>query len=150
MAARTLQDLEILNVGIFTVGVELDSGHGHVHVDAVEYLAEGGTADVLGQLDHGRLARHIAGEGSWNSPSSALLNLGDVELQEAVQPLHELLSVCWTRLGPIPACVCVLSLYQPRLAHFDVFVYRFEGIRIKCREQQNRRRSTGTSVRRDG
>lgn len=39
----TLQDLEVLYVGIFRVHVELDSGHGHVHEDAVVDLAESGS-----------------------------------------------------------------------------------------------------------
>jgi hypothetical protein len=35
-----LKDLEILDVKVFGVHVELDLGHGHVHVDTVENLAE--------------------------------------------------------------------------------------------------------------
>lgn len=38
----TLQDLEVLDVGIFGVDVELDAGHGHIAKNAVVYLAEGG------------------------------------------------------------------------------------------------------------
>lgn len=41
----TLQHLEVLNVCIFRVDVELDSGHGDVHVYAVKDLAECGTVD---------------------------------------------------------------------------------------------------------
>ena len=39
----TLEDLEVLEVRVFGVHVELDSGHGNVEVDAVEYLAESRT-----------------------------------------------------------------------------------------------------------
>jgi hypothetical protein len=35
----TLQYLEILQIGIFCVGVELDSRHGHIVEDTVEDLA---------------------------------------------------------------------------------------------------------------
>lgn len=31
-----------MDVGIFAIDVELDTGHGHVHEDAVVNLAEGG------------------------------------------------------------------------------------------------------------
>lgn len=46
----TLQDFEVLNVQILRVDIELDLGHGHIHVDAVEDLAEGSTGLVLGSL----------------------------------------------------------------------------------------------------
>ena len=36
---RTLQYLEILQIGIFCVGVEFDSRHGHIVEDTVEHLA---------------------------------------------------------------------------------------------------------------
>lgn len=38
-----MEHLEVLNVQIFRVHIELDLGHGDVHVDAVKDLAEGGT-----------------------------------------------------------------------------------------------------------
>lgn len=38
-----MQDLEVLNVGIFSVDVELDARHGHITEDAVVDLAEGGS-----------------------------------------------------------------------------------------------------------
>lgn len=44
---RTLQDLEVLDVGIFGVDVELDARHGHVEEDAVVHLAEGGAVVVV-------------------------------------------------------------------------------------------------------
>ncbi len=43
---RTLQDLEILYVGILCVDVELDSGHRDIEEDAVIDLAQGGTAEM--------------------------------------------------------------------------------------------------------
>lgn len=36
----TLQDLEVLDVGILGVDVELDTSHGKIAEDAIEYLAE--------------------------------------------------------------------------------------------------------------
>jgi len=35
----TLEDLEVLDIRIFAVDIKLDSGHGHIHEDTVEYLA---------------------------------------------------------------------------------------------------------------
>jgi hypothetical protein len=46
LAGRTLQDFEVLDVGIFGVDVELDARHGHVKEDAVVHLAEGGAVGV--------------------------------------------------------------------------------------------------------
>lgn len=43
--APTLQDLEIRDVCIFSVDVELDTGHRHVEEDAVVDLAEGSAAE---------------------------------------------------------------------------------------------------------
>ena len=42
-----MEDLEILNVQVFRVHVELDLGHGDVHVDAVKDLAQGGTEKAV-------------------------------------------------------------------------------------------------------
>lgn len=39
-AVLTLQDLEVLNVGIFGVHIELDASHGDIAEDAVEHLAK--------------------------------------------------------------------------------------------------------------
>lgn len=39
----TLQDLKVLNVGIFCVDVELDARHWEVSENAVENLAQSGT-----------------------------------------------------------------------------------------------------------
>jgi len=89
-ALRTLQYLEVLYVGIFRIHVELDTRHGHVEEDAVENLAER-SADV-GVAVSRWSAERGRGRGIGHSPGSALLNLGDVELKEAVEPLHELLS----------------------------------------------------------
>ena len=47
LGRRTLQDFEVLNVGIFGVDVELDARHGHVKEDAVVHLAEGGAIVVV-------------------------------------------------------------------------------------------------------
>lgn len=41
LARRTLQDLEVLDVGVFSVDIELDAGHGHIEKDAVVDLAKG-------------------------------------------------------------------------------------------------------------
>ena len=58
----TLQDLEILNVCPFRVDVKLDSGHGNVHEDAVEDLAEG-RAGMAEQLDAGLVSSRERGKG---------------------------------------------------------------------------------------
>lgn len=42
-----LQDLEVLDVGVFGVDVEFDARHGDVEVDAVVDLAEGGSGAAL-------------------------------------------------------------------------------------------------------
>jgi hypothetical protein len=42
-----LQDLEILNIQVFRVHIELDLGHGDVHVDTVKNLAEGSTRKAV-------------------------------------------------------------------------------------------------------
>jgi hypothetical protein len=44
---HTLQNFEVLDVGIVAAGVELDLGHGHVHEYAVKHLAERGAAEKL-------------------------------------------------------------------------------------------------------
>lgn len=38
----TLEDLEVLDIGVFRGHVELDAGHGNIAEDAVVNLAEGG------------------------------------------------------------------------------------------------------------
>jgi len=62
-----LEDLKVLQVCILRVDVELHPGHWHIEVDTVEDLAEGRT-------------------------STALFDLGDVQLKEVVEPCDELLS----------------------------------------------------------
>lgn len=47
LGGRTLQDFEVLDVGIFGVDVELDARHRHVKKDAVVHLAEGGAVVVV-------------------------------------------------------------------------------------------------------
>lgn len=42
----TLQDLEVLYVGIFGVDVELDAGHGNICKDTVEYLTKSGSVSL--------------------------------------------------------------------------------------------------------
>lgn len=62
----TLEDLEVLNVGIFRVHVELDAGHGNIAEDAVVDLAEGGAVAGRGRLAKGALVqRSGAGRGGW-------------------------------------------------------------------------------------
>lgn len=109
MTILTLQDLEILNVGIFGVDVELDTRHGHITKNAIVHLAESGTASSSLEsiiLPHISLA-HLAGRCTRASsqklvevvglesyvPSSTLLDLGHIELQEAVQPCQEFLTI---------------------------------------------------------
>lgn len=112
----TLKNLEVLDVGIFCVDIELDSRHGDVEEDAVENLAEGGAGGI--EMLAGQVCLYVSsgsvsccrclellghawvlvlfcfapvGPGRGCLPSTALLNLGDVELEEAVQPGDELL-----------------------------------------------------------
>lgn len=54
-----LKNLEVLDVGVFGVNVELDSGHGYVQEDAIEDLAEG-------------------------RPGTALFDFGDIKLEQVV------------------------------------------------------------------
>lgn len=44
MGILTLQDLEVLYVGIFSIDVELNPGHGKVSENAVKHLAESSSA----------------------------------------------------------------------------------------------------------
>lgn len=111
LAILTLQDLEILNVGIFGVDIELDTRHGHITKNAIVHLAEGGTAStslesmifphmssthLVGRCTRAnpvtqKLVEVAVGLDSY-VPSSTLLDLGHVELQEAVQPCQEFLT----------------------------------------------------------
>jgi hypothetical protein len=43
----TLQNFEVLQICIFGVDIEFDSGHGYVEEDAVEYLAESSSVVLL-------------------------------------------------------------------------------------------------------
>lgn len=90
-----MQNFEVLDVGIIATDVELDLGHGHVHVYAVKDLAERGAGEKLVSdfcLYRSGVVRQ-AGCQRIHSPSTALLDLGHVKLKEAVQPIEKLLSV---------------------------------------------------------
>ncbi len=100
LGERTLEDLEVLDIGIFRVDVELDARHGHVEEDAVVDLAESGT--VGGSTVSLGDSLRSCGGGAKNLPRSALLDFGDVELQKAVEPLHEFLSVGKTSVSSRP------------------------------------------------
>ena len=50
-----------------------------------------------------------------NIPSTALLNLGDVELKEAVEPLYKLLTATMNQLRQTNSVAKKVAL--PRLAH---------------------------------
>lgn len=100
MKLLTLQNFEILDIGIFRVHVELHSRHGKIHVDTVEDLAESG-AIPLGQPPISKIDTCVlffwpsrsGGGVQEDIPSTTLLNLCDVELKQAVQPCYKLLSV---------------------------------------------------------
>ena len=49
-----MENLEVLNVGIFGVHVELDAGHGYIEEDAVVDLAKGGTVSGNERVSLGR------------------------------------------------------------------------------------------------
>ena len=85
-----MQDLEILQICIFSIDVELDSGHRDIEVDAIKDLAESRAVFPSRVSDYhaGQELRpegHCAGEGS-NLPSSALFNFGNVQLEKVVEP----------------------------------------------------------------
>lgn len=121
---RTLEDLEVLEVGVFSVDVELDTRHWDVEVDRVEDLAKSRSVALSVLSLHpisvhdpsGPCHSHVTriscvvavkfavrhGGGTdggvlrgelCDIPSSTLLNLGDVQLQQAVKPCQELLSI---------------------------------------------------------
>lgn len=109
----TLQDLEILNIGVFGVDVELHTRHGHIAKNAIVHLAEGGA--ISSSLDSIIIfpllaSTHLVVRYTPSSPvsqgvigavvglesyvpSSTLLDLGHIELQEAVQPCQEFLTI---------------------------------------------------------
>lgn len=81
-----------MQVCIFGVDVEFDPCHRYIEVNAVEDLAESGTMSrCVRRLQWRGGKGGSAGEGL-NLPSSTLFNLGDVELEEIVEPCYELLS----------------------------------------------------------
>jgi len=83
-----------LYVCIFAADVKLHSRHGDVKENAVVDLAE--SSAVVGGVEcivSFGCSDSSAGEGHPSLPSTALLDLGDVELQKAVEPLHEFLPV---------------------------------------------------------
>ena len=60
----TLQYLEVLQVCVFGVNIELDSGHRNIKVNAVENLAEGRTVQVSEcKADKGNLEASDCGGG---------------------------------------------------------------------------------------
>lgn len=116
MEILTLQHLEVRDVGIFGVDIELDSGHGNIEEDAVKDLADCSTVIVRWSVALKRaevkqdpqslgcdpncncvalrcVPLRGRGEFSVYLPSATLLNLGDVELEKAVEPDDELLPV---------------------------------------------------------
>lgn len=70
-----MQDLKILQVCVFGIDVELDSGHRDIEVNTVEDLAESRTAFPSacwqGVIEEEAVAGHEA-----NLPSATLLDLG--------------------------------------------------------------------------
>ena len=116
---RTLEDLEVLEVSVFGIDVELDTRHWDVEVDRVEDLAKSrsATQSVLSLhpisihdpsgLCHSHVTRiscvvavnvvvrhgGVLRGAVCDIPSSTLLNLGDVQLQQAVKPCQKLLSI---------------------------------------------------------
>lgn len=55
-----MQDLEVLDVGVFGVDIELDTRHRYIEEDAVEDLAESGTIKVKGYKISSNLALVIS------------------------------------------------------------------------------------------
>ena len=109
VGGRTLEDLEVLEVRVLSVDIELDTCHWDIHVNRVEDLAKSRSANCqqyipllfLSSLLIAALCPSLklrpgvarkAGYEGLNIPSSTLLNLGDVQLQQAVEPRDKLLS----------------------------------------------------------
>ena len=86
-----------MNVGVLAIHVELDAGHGHVEEDAVVDLAEGRAGEGMRSVSASSSLRLCSCRA--NSPCPALLDLCDVELEEAVEPLHEFLSAKGMRVS---------------------------------------------------
>lgn len=84
-----------MDVGVIAADVKLDLGHGHIHEYTVKHLAERGAGEKLCQTFVYIVAGLFVRRGAKriHSPSTALLDLGHVQLEEAVQPIEELLSV---------------------------------------------------------
>ena len=83
------EDFEVLEVLVLGCRIELDPGHGEIEEDAVVDLAERSAVEdaiVSWSLEEYEKRRP-------NSPSAALLDLGHVELQQAVKPCQQFLSV---------------------------------------------------------
>ncbi len=70
-----MQDLKILQVRVFGIDVELDSGHRDIEVNAVEDLAESRTA-LSSARWQGVIEEWSAAGQQTNLPSSALFDLG--------------------------------------------------------------------------
>jgi hypothetical protein len=88
---RTLKDFEILQVCILSVDVKLHPGHWDIEIDTVEDLAESRTVGSIVSVCHRGVGWGglIWGEG--DLPGSTLLDLGDIQLKEVVEPCHKLL-----------------------------------------------------------
>jgi hypothetical protein len=69
-----LKDFEILQVCVFGIDVELNSGHRDIEVDAVEHLAESRTALLLDPSQGATESTLHAGREA-SLPSSALFDL---------------------------------------------------------------------------
>lgn len=76
-----------MQIRIFGIDAEFNSGHRYIKVDTVEDLAQGSTAfegvSPISSLNSDRKDRAAVG---FNSPSTALFNLSDVQLEEVVEP----------------------------------------------------------------
>ena len=85
------QDLEVLKILVFGGCIELDTAHGKIEEDAVVDLAERSAAEDV--FVSWLLEEDANEKRRPNSPSAALLDLGHVELQQAVKPCQQFLSV---------------------------------------------------------
>jgi hypothetical protein len=95
-----LEDLEVLDVGVFRVHVELDAAHGNVQVDAVKHLTQSSTVWPSASMPATFVGK--GGESmSDDSPCAALFDLRDVELEQAVEPSNEFLSVYSVASAPV-------------------------------------------------
>jgi len=103
------EDLEVIQVRILGIGVEFDARHGQIEEDGIVNLAEGST-----------VMRAVSASGKfWKKatlnglPCATLLDFGYVELQQAIDPGQQLLSISAVSLSYASAGHSLTNLDSP-------------------------------------